>query len=86
MPEEVCTALRFQNEAGFEGENNVYANLMFIAMRLLRKHGIGDAPSTPIPDELFERLHLDREKAEEAIANMMESSAELNTMAANMAA
>ncbi|ARN76343.1 aminoacyl-tRNA deacylase and HDOD domain-containing protein [Oceanicoccus sagamiensis] len=86
MPEEVNTAIRFQNEADFEGEDSAYANLMFIAMRLLRKHGIGDAPSTPIPDTLFERLHLDREKAEEAIATMMESSAELNTMAANMAA
>lgn len=86
MPDEVNTAIRFQNEANFDGENNAYANLMFIAMRLLRKHGIGDAPSTPIPDELFERLHLDREKAEEAIATMMESSAELNMMAANMAA
>ncbi len=86
MPEEVCTAIRFQNEVAFEDENSAYANLMFIAMRMLRKHGVGDAPSTPIPDELFERLHLDREKAEEAIATMMESSAELNTMAANMAA
>jgi hypothetical protein len=86
MPEEVNTAIRFQNEADFEGEDSAYANLMFIAMRMLRKHGVGDAPSTPIPDELFERLHLDREKAEQAIETMMESSAELNTMAANMAA
>lgn len=86
MPDEVNTAIRFQNEADFEGENSAYANLMLIAMRLLRKHGIGDASSMPIPDELFKRLYLDRDTAEQAIATMMESSAELNTMVANMAA
>lgn len=86
MPEEVCTALRFQNEADYQGEESAHANLLFIAMRLLRKHGIGDAPSAPIPEALFERLHLDREKANEVIENMMEAAADLNMMAANMAA
>ena len=86
MPDEVNTAIRFQNETDFEGENSAYANLMLIAMRLLRKHGIGDASSMPIPDKLFKRLYLDRDTAEQAIATMMESSAELNTMVANMAA
>ncbi|WP_235015366.1 HDOD domain-containing protein [Oceanicoccus sp. KOV_DT_Chl] len=86
MPDEVCDALRFQNEANYDGDNQQYAKLLFIAMRLLRTHGIGDAALTPIADSLFEELHLDREKAEEAIAKMMESSAELNLMAANMAA
>jgi HD-like signal output (HDOD) protein/prolyl-tRNA editing enzyme YbaK/EbsC (Cys-tRNA(Pro) deacylase) len=86
MPEEVCTALRFQNEANYEGDEHAYANLLFIAMRLLRTHSVGDAPSEPIPDALFERLHLDREKANEAIENVLESSVELNAIAANMAA
>jgi len=86
MPEEVCKALRFQNESNFDGEDSACANLLFIAMRLLRNHGIGDAPSTAIPDALFERLHLDRDKATEAINNMLESSAELDVMANNMAA
>lgn len=86
MPEEVCKALRFQNESDCDGEDSAYANLLFIAMRLLRNHGIGDAPSAPIPDALFERLHLDRDKANEAIRNMLESSAELDAMASNMAA
>ena len=85
MPDEVCTAIRFQNEAGFEGEDNAYANLMFIAMRLLRTHGIGDAPMDPISQELYERLHLDPEKAKEKIEELMESSADLNVIANNMA-
>jgi hypothetical protein len=55
-------------------------------MRLLRQKGIGDAPLTPIDDSVFERLHLDRDKATEAIEKMMESAEELNLMANNMAA
>ncbi len=86
MPEEVSDALRFQNEPGFSGENCSYAKLLFVCMRLLRQHQIGDAPLAPIPDSLFEELHLDREKAHDVIATMIESSAELNMMATNMAA
>ncbi len=86
MPEEVCTALRYQNESSYQGDEHAYANLLFIAMRLLRQHGVGDAPLTAIPDAVFESLHLDREKANEAIAKVMESTDELNMMATNLAA
>jgi HD-like signal output (HDOD) protein/prolyl-tRNA editing enzyme YbaK/EbsC (Cys-tRNA(Pro) deacylase) len=86
MPEEVCVALRQQNEGHYQDTQHAYANLLFIALRLLRNHGIGDAPLAPIPDEIFQRLHLDRNKATEAIAKMMESATDLNMMASNMAA
>jgi HD-like signal output (HDOD) protein/prolyl-tRNA editing enzyme YbaK/EbsC (Cys-tRNA(Pro) deacylase) len=85
MPDEVCTAIRFQNEKGFEGEDSAYANLMYIAMRLLRTHGIGDAPLDPIPAELYERLHLDPQRAKEVIEELMENASDLNTIASNMA-
>lgn len=86
MPEEVCTAIRFQNEANYVKEGSSYANLMFIAMRLLRKHGIGDAPLETIPQTLFDSLHLDRQKAIEVIDNVMNASADLDLMASNLAA
>ncbi|MFT5692751.1 MAG: HD-like signal output (HDOD) protein/prolyl-tRNA editing enzyme YbaK/EbsC (Cys-tRNA(Pro) deacylase) [Oceanicoccus sp.] len=86
MPEEVCTAIRFQNEVNYVKEGSSYANLLFIAMRLLRKHGIGDAPLEAIPQSLFDSLHLDPEKAMEVIDNVMTSSADLDLMASNLAA
>lgn len=86
MPQEVSKAMRFQNEKDYVDEEYEYANLLFIAMRLLRKHGIGDAPSEPIPDSLFERLHLDRDKAEQAIERVLEGAADLENMASNLAA
>lgn len=85
MPEEVCIGLRFQNDSDYQDEESAYANLLFIAMRLLRKHGIGDAPLANIPADMYERLHLDPEQAEEAINKVMESTAELNMMVNNMA-
>jgi HD-like signal output (HDOD) protein/prolyl-tRNA editing enzyme YbaK/EbsC (Cys-tRNA(Pro) deacylase) len=86
MPDEVCSALRFQNEANYQGPGHVYANLIFIAMRLLRQHDIGNAPLEPIPDELFERLHLDPEKARQAIQQVVDASEQINNIASELAA
>jgi HD-like signal output (HDOD) protein len=77
MPEEVSTGLRFQNEADYDGDHCAYANLVFVAMRLLRQHGIGNAPLEPIPTEVFERLHLDPDKAAQVIRQVVDASAEI---------
>jgi HD-like signal output (HDOD) protein len=79
MPEEVVRGLRFQNAPEYNGAHAVYPNLMFVATRLLRRHGIGNAPLEPIPAEMFVRLHLDPEKAAEAIQTVVNASAELNS-------
>ncbi len=77
MPDEVCRAVRFQTEADYAGPDSEYANLIFIAMRLLRRFGIGNAPLESIPEEMFERLHLDPERAVMAIQHVVDSSEEL---------
>ncbi len=74
MPEEVCRAVRFQNEPDYEGADSQYANLIFVAMRLLRRFGIGNAPLESIPAEIFERLHLDPERAVQAIQHVVDAS------------
>lgn len=77
MPDEVCDGLRFQNEADYSGENSQYANLVFVASRLLRRHGIGNAPLESISPEVFERLHLNPVKADQAIQHVVDASAEI---------
>ena len=84
MPEEVSSAIRFQNEAAYNKDESSYAHLLFIASRLLREHGIGDAPLEKIPDALFEELYLDQEVARKAIERVMSSAAELKAIASNM--
>jgi nucleoid DNA-binding protein len=48
---------------------------------MLRNHNIGTGPKQDIPDELFERLHLTREKAEEAVAKVLEAEVLLRELA-----
>lgn len=86
IPEEVCVALRYQNEPDFAGEHSAYANLLYVANRLLRRHGIGAAPLESIPADVFERLHLAPEQAEQAIAQVIDASEEIKSIAANLAA
>lgn len=86
MPEEICTAIRNQDKPDFDGEYSDYANLLYVAMHLLRKHGIGDAALEPIPQSLLDRLHLDRDKAREAVDRVLEGAAELNLVASGLAA
>ena len=43
MPEEVVTALRFQGDPGYQGEQAVYPNLIFLAVQLLRAGQAGVA-------------------------------------------
>lgn len=86
MPEEICTGLRHQSDPNYTGPGATYANLVYVAMRLLRPHDIGNAPLEEIPEVLFKRLHLDREKAVEAIQLVVDSSEEIKSIAASIAA
>jgi len=86
MPEEVCAGLRHQSDPDYAGPGAVYANLVYVAMRLLRPHGIGNAPLEEIPEALFKRLHLDRAQAVAAIQQVIDASEEIKNIAAEIAA
>lgn len=70
MPEELSTALRRQHDPDYDGPHRVYAHLVFIALRLLRSHGIGDAPPETVPQSLYDRYSLDREEVEAVVARV----------------
>lgn len=81
MPEEVVVGLRHQSNPHYQGENAVYAKLIFVAQRLLYQHNIGRGPKMAIPPQVFEDLHLDPEKAYTTVANIIESSDDLKHIA-----
>lgn len=83
MPPEVSTALRFQHEPDYAGEYAVYPNLVFIALRLLRQLGIGDAPQEEIPLALYRRYDLDPDLALAAIRKVVEAEDDIKRIAAN---
>jgi HD-like signal output (HDOD) protein/prolyl-tRNA editing enzyme YbaK/EbsC (Cys-tRNA(Pro) deacylase) len=81
MPEEVVVGLRHQNNPHYDGEFHQYAKLIFVAQRLLSQQSIGREPKLDIPDSVFEALHLDPEKAAMTVANIVESSEDLQHIA-----
>ena len=48
LPEEVCLAIRYQNEPAYDGNNSVLSTMLFISARLLRQQQVNDAPIEPI--------------------------------------
>ena len=81
MPEELATALRFQHDPSYDGAHAAYPNLVCLAVNLLRSRGIGSGPQHELPDELFERLGLTRDKAEDALDKVLQAEAALRELA-----
>nr|WP_294980614.1 aminoacyl-tRNA deacylase and HDOD domain-containing protein [uncultured Pseudomonas sp.] len=81
MPEEIYTALRFQHDPSYAGDCSAYANLVCLATRLLRNHGIGSGPETSIPQDLLDRLDIPRERAEDAVRKVLDAEAALRELA-----
>jgi len=83
MPKEVCVGIRFQHELDYKGEHCVYANLILIAMRELRKHGIGDAPPEEVPIEIYQRFDLNPIEVLEVVQKIIAAEDALKQIAAN---
>jgi HD-like signal output (HDOD) protein len=83
MPKEVCAGIRFQHEPDYQGENCVYANLILIAMRELRQHGIGDAPPEAVPIAIYQRFDLNPIEVMEVVQKIVAADEELKQIAAN---
>ncbi|MWV14649.1 HDOD domain-containing protein [Pseudomonas sp. L-22-4S-12] len=82
MPEELASALRFQHDPDYDGPHSAYPNLVCLAVSLLRSRGIGSGPQGEIPDELFERLGISRDKAEDALNKVLQAEVALRELAA----
>lgn len=86
MPEEVEYALRYQNHPSYNGPENAYAKLLFIANTKLRGHNIGLGPVREIPQSLLDEFQIDMDVVDSNIENLMDSSEELNVIAQQLGA
>ncbi|MFN3580101.1 MAG: HDOD domain-containing protein [Pseudomonas sp.] len=73
MPAEISTAIRYQHEPSYQGQDSVYANLIYLALALLREEGLGAGPHMDIPDALLERLQLTREDADKVVHKVLDA-------------
>lgn len=81
MQEEISTALRFQNDPEYAGPHCAYANLVYLAVNLLRGQKIGDGLQQPVPEALYQRLGISAEQAEDALQKVLRAEAALREMA-----
>lgn len=81
MPEEVVTAIRWQQYPDYDGDHNVYSKLLFITNQLLSEKGISNQTQYAIPKSIYDSIHLDEFDAREAIESVIEKSNYIKTMA-----
>ncbi|MBR9805361.1 HDOD domain-containing protein [bacterium] len=84
MPEEICIALRYQSKPNYDGIHAEYANLLYIATRLMRELGHYAGPKQPIDAELFDKLGLDENEARHNTLTILSKSSELTNTAVGM--
>ena len=82
MPGELTVAVRFQHDPAYIGTDSDYPNLVCVALGLLRSRGIGHGDCAPLPDALFERLGVPRDKAEAVVGKVLEAEVMLREMVA----
>jgi len=86
MPREIVDAVAGHHDPERRGDFATYANLIYIANALLKRHGIGDAPSVEIPEALLQQFGLSEEQLEVALGSVLEGKEGLEFMAIKMAA
>ena len=81
MPPEVKATIQYQHDPSYDGPHCAYPNLVFMALRLLKQKGIGDAPLEEVPDELFARYQLNRDDVMNKLHEVIESAEEISSIA-----
>jgi HD-like signal output (HDOD) protein/prolyl-tRNA editing enzyme YbaK/EbsC (Cys-tRNA(Pro) deacylase) len=81
IPEEVCTAIRYQNEPNYNGEHSELSRMLYIATRMLRQHNLNDAPFETLSDVVVDGLSLDIDKAEAGLERVLGAQDDLQEMA-----
>jgi HD-like signal output (HDOD) protein len=80
MPVEISTAIRYQHDAQYAGDDHVYANLVYLAQALLQDQNIGGGAPMPIPESLLARLELSAEDASKVVHKILNARDVLRTL------
>jgi HD-like signal output (HDOD) protein/prolyl-tRNA editing enzyme YbaK/EbsC (Cys-tRNA(Pro) deacylase) len=80
MPPEVKATIQYQHDPSYNGPHCTYPNLIFMALRLLKQEGIGDAPLEEVPDELFARYQLNRDDVMKKLKEVIESAEQISSI------
>ncbi|TVP54031.1 MAG: HDOD domain-containing protein [Halomonadaceae bacterium] len=84
LPPQVVSAIRQQKYAGFRGEHQAYAHLLYLARALLIERGITLGPPMAVPDELYQSLSLNPDKVAKEMDLLVAQTQNVNVMAGMM--
>lgn len=86
LPKEIVVAVREHHNEKYAGEHKVFAQLVLIADRILKSHGMGDAPTGDLPKDILQELKLKEVQILLVVNRVLEDCEGLNTMAQQLAA
>lgn len=83
---EIQVAVAEHHDELYNGVHAAYPKLVLIADRLLKRHGIGDAESTELPEAILSSLGITAAQVEELLENLIASASDLDQLAHQFAA
>jgi HD-like signal output (HDOD) protein/prolyl-tRNA editing enzyme YbaK/EbsC (Cys-tRNA(Pro) deacylase) len=86
MPGEILAAVREHHNPDYDGVHAIYAHLVLVANRLLKRQGLGDAESLDLPAALMEALSLSEEQVELVLTSVTDATEALDGIARQLAA
>lgn len=86
MPEELTVTVAEHHNLAYEGPHAIYAHLLNLSERLLKMHGMSDADTDEIPNELLEKLGLSEEQVIEITDAVLQGGDTLKEMAVSVSA
>jgi len=86
MPKELSITVAEHHNLSYDGPHATYANLLNLSERLLKMHGMSDADTDEIPDELLAKLGLTEEDVFEITDEVLQGSETLKAMATSICA
>lgn len=85
MPREIAVAVSAHHNPDEAGDFSTFANLVYIANALLKRHGIGESDVIDIPEAMLARIGLSFEQLESALGTVLADQEGLDFMASKMA-
>ncbi len=86
MPEELCVAVRWHHDENYWGKHALYSQLVLVANRLLKTHGIGDSEDDGLPAAVLEIMELDDEQALAVSERVLKNCEHLDDLATQLTA
>ena len=78
--------LREHHNSDYDGLHAVYANLVLLGDRLLKRYDIGDASSSELPQDILLKLGLKENILESTLEKFLQAQEDLEFMAKTLAA